>query len=712
MSSSTIKLFGSLFKTLRIKAGIGSLKEFGDLFANHGYFYEESMFSHWQKGRKIPKQRQILLTILLIFREKDSNLSVDVCNTFLESAGQGYLTESERKRLNIVSSVSSFYFALPPQLSYFNAREREIEEILKAIDKYKIIQIYGQAGIGKTALAIEIAYRCASLFSDGILWYRIDTQDIVSILNHIAQVYNDNVDDVQDIALKNSIIRSLLKDKKILIILDNAEDVALKNLYSLLTIGKNVRYIITTRYVYLPIDQASYQIKLKGFNQNNVKKIYQKIVHLQPPPYFINICKKYDFLPLVVTSLAKRIGYLKANNITYKLDNLVETTNLFVYEDKNLYDFLNKTIKMLSAKEPKVWISTASFNGTDFSEEALRFINDLSRKESYEILEKLFNLSLVEKSLKDRWRIHPIVKKYLSSFISERHFSRLTGYYTSFFKRDEDGYTKTYPKIEIEFDNIRNLLDYFLKNDFLDKSFQIWEFLSIYLWARGYWCMFKDFGERLLALAQKKQQTVIEATISIRDLSWLYIWQGELLKAYKLLKNQELQNAVRDNLYLVGLTYERLGFILGKHRLLRKALMHLHDGRKVFEKTQNMCNIAKIFMYIGNSHETIGDFPKALFWYQKALFLASKHNYFETKSISYYYIGEVYKKRKKFTLAKKYFMTALSIDNEMKRKAGIGWNKHSLAEIARDEGKMILASKLHREAHTAFSLVGINPLLH
>ena len=93
------RTFGSLFKKLRLQAGIATLKDFGNALADYGYVYEDSIFSHWQSGRKIPTRRDVLLTIIFIFKERNINLTIDELNALLASANQGYLTEPELQKI-------------------------------------------------------------------------------------------------------------------------------------------------------------------------------------------------------------------------------------------------------------------------------------------------------------------------------------------------------------------------------------------------------------------------------------------------------------------------------------------------------------------------------------------------------------------------------------------------------------------------------------
>jgi hypothetical protein len=49
-----MKTFAQLFKKYRLRAEFDTFASFGDALAEKGYFYEESIFFHWQKGTRIP----------------------------------------------------------------------------------------------------------------------------------------------------------------------------------------------------------------------------------------------------------------------------------------------------------------------------------------------------------------------------------------------------------------------------------------------------------------------------------------------------------------------------------------------------------------------------------------------------------------------------------------------------------------------------------
>lgn len=94
-------MFKDLFKKYRLKAEIATLAELGNILHAKGFFFEDSIFSHWQRGSRTPHNRTVLMALLDIFKERQSVTTLGQANEFMESAGQGYLTDTEKLLLDL-----------------------------------------------------------------------------------------------------------------------------------------------------------------------------------------------------------------------------------------------------------------------------------------------------------------------------------------------------------------------------------------------------------------------------------------------------------------------------------------------------------------------------------------------------------------------------------------------------------------------------------
>jgi putative hydrolase of HD superfamily len=105
--SPVMSSFGILFRKFRLRAEFFTLSEFGESLSAEGFVYDDSVFSQWQKDKRIPKDRKLLLTIIKLFISRNGIASVKEANILLAAAGQGYLTESEIQSVTKFPALSS-----------------------------------------------------------------------------------------------------------------------------------------------------------------------------------------------------------------------------------------------------------------------------------------------------------------------------------------------------------------------------------------------------------------------------------------------------------------------------------------------------------------------------------------------------------------------------------------------------------------------------
>ena len=97
--------FAELFKKYRLRSEIETLSQFGDLLAQEGLVYENSLFTHWQKGDRVPKDRKVVLALIKLFANREGIKTFDEANMFMASTGLRELTKEEKESLSHISFI-------------------------------------------------------------------------------------------------------------------------------------------------------------------------------------------------------------------------------------------------------------------------------------------------------------------------------------------------------------------------------------------------------------------------------------------------------------------------------------------------------------------------------------------------------------------------------------------------------------------------------
>src|SRR4051794_19436594 len=143
-------------------------------------------------------------------------------------------------------------FNAPPDIREFIDRTEDVERLadrLTTSSALCVIGLYGQGGIGKTALATRLLHRLRYHFVDGVLYAQLTTESgpapsTASILSDFLYLLGVPVDTTQEQRLVAA-FRSAVIDKTILVLLDNAVDPRQVN--QLLPVSSTSAALVTSR---------------------------------------------------------------------------------------------------------------------------------------------------------------------------------------------------------------------------------------------------------------------------------------------------------------------------------------------------------------------------------------------------------------------------------------------------------------------------------
>jgi hypothetical protein len=325
-----------------------------------------------------------------------------------------------------------------PNARRFIGREGEIEKIMAVLRPYPhsqehLITIDGVGGIGKSALAIEIAHRLLRQYPqtdpaerfDAIIWTSAKrdllTADGVfprtQIIRTLEQIYIViafvlGQPEIMQMKIDEQFnaIRKLLSQQRTLLIVDNLETIDDEEIISFLReLPAPTKCIVTSRH---RIDVA-YPIRLQGMSEEEAKLLINTecLRHgiLLPAEDSKQLFKRTGGVPLAMVLSTAQIA--RGFGIKVVLDRLGKYTN-----DVTRFCF-DYSLEKLNANEWKLLMTLSLFSeGT--TREFLGEISELPELDRDQGLAELEKLSLINRSSNNFWML-PLSLEYVHAKMLE-----------------------------------------------------------------------------------------------------------------------------------------------------------------------------------------------------------------------------------------------------------------------------------------------------
>ncbi len=665
--------FGRLFKKFRLRSEFETLSQFGNALAEIGLIHEDSTYSRWENGSRIPKERNILIVLIELFVKRGGIKNIQEANAFLEAAGHGYLTNYEVKSLPIKGP-----FQVPREISFFTGRKRYLFLIRKQLLKGGVVLIHGIAGCGKTALTIKLAHQLREYFPDGVLWFRLDNSSPLNILISVAKNFGEDITQMQDVYTCASYVRSLLSSKKVLMIFDNAKLESRLDL--LLPNSKNNSVVITSRNENVGNLAFGERVPLKTFTENETISLFKKILGdnyvKRNESALLKIGNLLGQLPLAINLIAQQLvnSYITPKSIIKEICERKIKLSSFIYENRDLYTAISLSYDRLAKKCRTVFVSLGIFGSKDFSLQAVSYINKMSTIETKNILQILITNSLVEQSSVSRYRLHPVIKFFIKSKkIQKTYYERAAIFYINLLEKYKNRIDYFFI-IQPEIFNIVHIFESFI-NKLKPKTaiFDLWRKTCSFLWYSGFWDDFYSLNKKVYRATLKTKNKLLKTYVCV-ELSTVCYWRGELSTAEKYAKEGLKTATTIKNRNYIGQTLDRLGKIYQLNGDFKKSFKYFHSAYNSFSETDEYEGKGNVFRHIGEGYLIMKNLDAAA----KNLNLALK-KYLKIKDISMRYIyqalinshlGIVLFKQNKLASAEKLFLQSLEFEKRAGGRAG------------------------------------------
>lgn len=231
---------------------------------------------------------------------------------------------------------------LPVYLTSFVGREHEIQQVRSLLNAARLLTLVGSGGSGKTRLAIQVATGLLDDYADGV-WF----VDLVPVTSETAIVlsiaWTLGVRDEYGPELLDT-VSAQLRDREILLILDNCEHVAAASAQvavALLQACPRLRILATSREILNVPGELTYRVPslslpdesardLGNLRRSEATRLFVERARFHQPGFdvstenaaaVVRLCHALDGMPLALELAAARLGVMPIGEIEARLED-------------------------------------------------------------------------------------------------------------------------------------------------------------------------------------------------------------------------------------------------------------------------------------------------------------------------------------------------------------------------------------------------------
>ncbi len=663
------------------------------------------------------------------------------------------LSEEERAELAAVvprrgeaPSAPALSPAVPPTPIF--GRQRELEEISGLVRRgARLLTLTGPGGVGKTRLAVQVADRLSELFPDGVAFVALaPLSDARLVLPTIARALG-LVDASGQPPL--DILSAYLRDRRLLVVLDNFEHVAqaalevaqlsgsCPDLVVLATSRAPLRVRGEQEYAVSPLappdlDRAP---EVTCVADNPAVELFVERARAVLPGFDLTrgnaaavaaICRRLDGLPLAIELAAARVRTLSPEALLVRLDPVLPLLTGGARDLPERQRTMEATIRwsydLLRPGEQELFRRLSVFAG-GCSLEAAEAVGAGEDTREGEVLEALS--SLVEQSLviaeaspgeEVRYRMLEPVRQYALRLLEESGEAeearrRHTAYYLEFAERAEPELRRAraaewLERLETEHDNLRAAIYWALSHGEVELAVGLTYALYRFFWHRG------QYGE-VLRWMEEALESGDAMTTGVRARA-LYVAEGMryrlgdhegLLSTFEdivaVLKGEGHLVGAADTLMTAGLASVRAG----DPELAAKLLEESHH---LFGSIGDEQGKAFTLVFLGVIPLNRGEYAQAEEYFERGLALARRSGDPFSMFPALYHLALATQGSGHCDRACRYYREFMVLSERIKDRPNVAYALVGLAECWGARGKSKRAARLFGAADAVFESVGMS----
>jgi DNA-binding SARP family transcriptional activator/tetratricopeptide (TPR) repeat protein len=315
---------------------------------------------------------------------------------------------------------------LPADICSFAGRRDELSRLDRVVSAggrgALVVAVSGTAGVGKTTLALHWAHRVAQQFPDGQLYVNLRGFDgaaalgaAVALRRFIATLGVPAAQIPSGIDARAALFRSLLADKRVLVVIDNARDA--EHAQPLLPGAAGSMAIVTSRTTLVGLAAAAgaHHLALDVLSAEDARallaaRIGSAVVAAQPDAVdeAITRCAR---LPLALAIASARMPAGPARLVA-ELRAADDALDAFHLPETTVATVLSWSYRILSEQAARLFRFVACHPGADLAAPAAASLAGLEMSEARQRLRELVDANLLTELYPGRYTCHDLLRAY------------------------------------------------------------------------------------------------------------------------------------------------------------------------------------------------------------------------------------------------------------------------------------------------------------
>ena len=563
-----------------------------------------------------------------------------------------------------------------------------------------IVGVSGCGGIGKSALACYFAETYRDHFPDGVIGLRMNDKDIHSIAREFARLDGELLEE-DDERSTSTLMQDLFAQKRVLLILDNAEEGNIRQLHP----GGSCAVIVTTRDRALPIQidiPQSRVIDLQVLARDDAWDLLAKMVGKEPLEAARSrvdaILELVGYLPLAVEIVGKTLANrLRRPGFTieaYAKDLGLDRLKIKKDEHLNVRLCFHRSIVYLEEdREGQALVQAFAMLSvcaeTGFSLDTALGVLDMEDEPiKGDTLNSLVDMSLLNDGDHERYIFHPLLQEFARELAVEKEWmetarARHANYFIHKATHGAvDGLTA-------DLDDIVKVTNWMADTGYEEYS-RFWLLLKSLFNRLGYWKRAGLIINRFKRMARDEENWQVLAQFQIQDAKYL-LRRGQAREAEDILiQLEETVSRIEPEMVRQQLEAKRLtslGGVYQRQSNFEQAVHVLEKSSRIEKAASNHPGLAKVLNSLGSVYQRLGVFNDAAGAFKESLVLEKALGNQRGEAMVLNSLGGVYQRIGNFKEAAEAFKESLLLSIEISDTRGQAMILNSLGGVYQRMGR-------------------------